>query len=214
MKAIDFYFDPISPYAYLAFERLPMALMGHSVVLRYKPILFAGLLKVWGQKGPAEIEPKRAWTYRQVVWLAQQQGTCLELPAQHPFNPLPLLRLAYACAQPGDYPSRYVCEMLFKHVWQGGLDAGDADRLRALTTLLQPLQDPSNPNVKQRLQEETQMAVQEAVFGVPTALVDGKSFFGQDGLQMLSAYLNGDAWFADEAWNQLGALVPGVRRRD
>src|SRR3990167_4775339 len=96
MKYITFYFDFVSPYAYLAFERLPEALMGHSYSMRYQPVLFAGLLKHHGQLGPAEIAPKRDWTYRQVLWQAHQHGVDLQLPAAHPFNPLALLRLAVA----------------------------------------------------------------------------------------------------------------------
>jgi len=98
---IDFWYDPISPYAYLAFECLPRALMGLSVRVRYRPVLFAGLLKAHGQLGPAEIPGKRAWTYRQVLWLARQHGVPLDLPASHPFNPVPLLRLGLACATAG-----------------------------------------------------------------------------------------------------------------
>ena len=96
MKQINFWFDPVSPFAYLAFERLPQVLEGLSYSVRFRPVLFAGMLKTWGQKGPAEIEPKRAWTYRQVAWLAHQQGTLLQLPHPHPFNPLALQRLAVA----------------------------------------------------------------------------------------------------------------------
>jgi hypothetical protein len=62
MKRLTFWFDVISPYAYLAFERLPEALAGLPVAISYRPLLFAGLLNQWGQKGPAAIEPKRAWT--------------------------------------------------------------------------------------------------------------------------------------------------------
>ena len=67
MKHITFYLDFVSPYAYLAFEALPAALQGHSVSVTYKPILFAGLLRHYGQLGPAEIPAKREWTYRQVL---------------------------------------------------------------------------------------------------------------------------------------------------
>ena len=74
MKHITFYLDFISPYAYLAFEQLPEALLGLSYSVTYKPLLFAGLLKHHGQLGPAEIAPKRDWTYRQVLWLAQRHG--------------------------------------------------------------------------------------------------------------------------------------------
>ena len=83
MKHITFYLDVISPYAYLAFEKLPEALAGHSYSVSYKPILFAALLKHHGQLGPAEIPGKREWTYRQVAWLARQNGIDLQMPAQH-----------------------------------------------------------------------------------------------------------------------------------
>lgn len=88
MKHITFYLDFISPYAYLAFEQLPKALEGVSYSVRYRPVLFAGMLKHHGQLGPAEIAPKRDWTYRQVLWLAHNQGLELQMPASHPFNPL------------------------------------------------------------------------------------------------------------------------------
>ena len=53
MKAVTFWFDPVSPFAYLAFERLPQAVEGCSYAVAYRPVLFAGLLAHWGQKGPA-----------------------------------------------------------------------------------------------------------------------------------------------------------------
>ena len=106
MKHIDFYFDVISPFVYLAFERLPQALEGLSVSVNYHPVLLAAVLSHWGQKGPAEIEPKRAWTFRQVHWLAHQHGMAMQTPAQHPFNSLALLRLTLACAPEGATPGR------------------------------------------------------------------------------------------------------------
>ena len=86
MTFIDFWFDPISPYAYLAFERLPDALEGLSYTVNYRPVLFGGLLKHWDHKGPAEIAPKRDWTYRQVLWL----GHANEVPIDMPAAPYPL----------------------------------------------------------------------------------------------------------------------------
>jgi 2-hydroxychromene-2-carboxylate isomerase len=114
MRELTFYFDVVSPYAWLAFQKLPEALRGISYSVNYKPLLLAGLLKHHGQLGPAEIAGKREWTYRQVLWLAREQGVELQLPAQHPFNPLPLLRLAVACGAKG-MPNRYVCETLLRH---------------------------------------------------------------------------------------------------
>ena len=218
MKQLTFYLDPISPYAALGFEALPETLAGHSVEVTYRPILFAALLQALGQKGPAEIEPKRRWTFRQVAWLAHRQGVVLDPPAQHPFNPLPLLRLAWASAapqgQPGDTPNRWVVEQLFHHVWRGaGADASDPARLAALTTQLAPVQDPASEAVKQRLRHETEAALALGVFGVPTIEFEGRLFWGQDALPMLRAALDGDPWFRSGVWESAGAARPGLVRK-
>ena len=84
MQRIVFHFDVVSPFAYLAFERLPQVLQGCSYEVDYRPVLFAGLLQHWGQKGPAEIEPKRAWTFRHVAWMAHEWGVPLEVPVSPP----------------------------------------------------------------------------------------------------------------------------------
>ncbi len=220
---IAFYYDPISPYAYLAFERLPEALMGLSVQVRYKPVLFAGLLKAHGQRGPAEIVPKRDWTYRQVGWLAQRHGVPLDLPAAHPFNPLPLLRLALACATdgaPGE-SSRYVTEQVFHHVWRGGGDATAPARLHALEELLQdhmrqrqkPWNPPDGDLVKQRLRANTDEALALGLFGVPAMVVADRVFWGFDGLPMLRDFLDGDPWFGSGAWEAATTLPVGIQRR-
>ena len=211
MKTIHFYVDFISPYAWLGFDALPRALEGISHRVVHKPVLFAGLLKHHGQLGPAEIPTKRDWTYRQVLWLARQQGTPLQLPALHPFNPLGLLRLATACDADGE-PSRYVCEKIFRHVWCTGLDAADAERLAALTAELAPALDPGSAHVKEALQNHSQEAIDLGVFGVPSWVVDGRVFWGQDALPMLRAYLLGDAWFDGPDWQAPAQCGVGVRR--
>lgn len=219
---ISFWYDPISPYAYLAFERLPQVLMGLSVRVRYRPLLFAALLKAHGQLGPAEIPGKRDWTYRQVTWLAHTQGVPLQLPAVHPFNPLALLRLGLAAAgeaAPGE-TSRYVTEQLFHHVWHGGLDAADPGRLAALSERLQDhvaqrgqvWPGPDSDAVRQRLRANTDEALAAGLFGVPTITVDGRVFWGQDALPMLRAWLDGDAWFAGPDWDAAARQPAGVVR--
>jgi len=213
LKRLRCHFDVISPYAYLAFERLPQALEGLSVEVSYQPVLFAGLLQHWGNKGPAEIEPKRAWTFRQVTWLASQYGVPLDTPAQHPFNPLKLLRLGVACAPPGATPNRRVCERLLRHVWQGGADANDPQRLQLLHDELNPQRDPSGEEVKLALKDATARAVGQGIFGVPTIEVDGRLFWGLDSLAMLAAYLRGEAWFEGPQWDAAGRMPQGVRRR-
>ena len=212
MKQITFYLDFISPYAYLAFEELPQALMGLSYSVSYQPILFAALLKHHGQLGPAEIAGKREWTYRQVLWLAHSKGVDLQMPATHPFNPLGLLRLAVA-SDPGGKPNRYVCETLFRHVWTGGGDAANTERLSALTQDIAPGRDPGSASVKADLQAHGDAALAQGVFGVPTLVVDGKAFWGQDALPMLRSYLAGDAWFSEAHWDGVQHIPSGVPPR-
>ncbi len=212
MKQITFYLDFVSPYAYLAFEKLPEVLMGLSYAVRYKPVLLGAMLKHHGQLGPAEVPAKRDWTYRHVQWLGHHHQVPLQMPALHPFNPLPLLRLAIACAQGGD-PNRYVCETLLRHVWRGGADALDAVRLQVLHEQLKPALALDDAQVKACLRANTDEAIAAGVFGVPAYAVDDKLFWGFDALPMLRDYLRGDSWFDSPAWAQVSEIPQGLVRQ-
>lgn len=213
MKHITFYFDVISPYAYLAFEQLPRALEGISHSVTYKPVVFGAILKHFGQLGPAEITPKRVWTYQQVQWLAKQQGTPLRMPASHPFNPLSLLRLALACGQ-GGACNRFVAQALFEHVWVPGLEAADPQRLAALVETFKPRRNLDDADIKNELKANTQAAIAKGVFGVPMMEVDAQLFWGLDALPVLRAYMLSDSWFDSAAWQLAAKVAVGVERRN
>ena len=118
MKKIDWYFDFISPFAYFQHLQLLEFLDGRTdVQLNYQPILFAGLLKANGHKGPAEIPAKRLFTYRYCYWYAKQNNIPFNMPAAHPFNPLTLLRLAIV-----ESNAPAVVSKLFTHVWVNSKD--------------------------------------------------------------------------------------------
>ena len=223
MKTITFFYDVISPYAHLAFEAWPQAMAGVGHRVRHVPVLFAGLLAQHGQLGPAEIAPKRDWTYRQVAWLAHRAGVRLDMPVHHPFNPLALLRLGAACSlHPGAQggTSRFVTEALFHHVWHGGGDPNDPARLAAFQQRLaahlaecgHPMPAPDSAEVKQRLRANTEAALALGLFGVPSLVLDERVFWGQDALPMLRACLDGDAWFDGPAWGAASRLPVGVQR--
>ena len=109
------YFDVISPFAYLALGEIEE--LTKSVAITYRPILFAGLLQHWRHLGPAEIPPKRIHTYRLCVFQAQQRGVQLRFPPTHPFNPLKPLRLLTALkADPRAVRTVMDC------IWREGLD--------------------------------------------------------------------------------------------
>lgn len=214
MKTIDFYLDFVSPYAWLAFHELPLALQGHSVHVRYTPVLLGALLNQHNNPGPAGIAGKREWTYRHVSWLGASLGCGLAMPAQHPFNPLPLLRKALQTSRDGSI-NRYVADIIFRHVWLGGQDALDANRLAALDAQLAE-QWQTDADAAQRakdlLRSNTDAALAAGIFGVPAYEVDGKQFWGLDGLPMLKGYLNGDAWFADKGWENSANRASGLTR--
>ncbi len=212
MKHITFHLDFISPYAYLAFEQLPEALKGISHTVDYRPVLFAAMLKRYGQLGPAEIAPKRDWTYRQVMWLADKLGVPMRMPASHPFNPLPLLRLALACGQRAGDTNRYVCEQIFKHVWTSGADMNDAAQFDRLLAQFKPYHDLQGNDVKNCLKTNTDAAISKGVFGVPAFEVDDKVFWGLDALPMLRDYLLDAPWFASGGWDRSRQVAAGVVR--
>ena len=212
MKHITFHLDFISPYAYLAFEQLPESLKGISYSVDYRPVLFAGMLKHHGQLGPAEIAPKRDWTYRQVIWLADKMGVPMHMPASHPFNPLQLLRLALACGKDAGDTNRYICEVIFKHVWTSGADMNDSVHFETLLAQLKPRHDLQGNDVKNCLKANTEAAISKGVFGVPAFEVDDKIFWGLDALPMLRDYALGEQWFKAGNWERACQVAPGVVR--
>ena len=207
MKTLDWYFDFISPYAYLQSTRLDDFSM-HARV-RCVPVLFAGLLGHWGQKGPAEMSSKRLWTYQQVVWQAHRNGIPLKLPPSHPFNPLPLLRLSIALASPVD-----VVRRLFAFVWAEGHLPADPVAWAALLDELGVRADQIDAaEVKQQLRANTDEAIARGVFGVPTGIIDEQRFWGFDSTDMIHAHLAGDPFFASPAFAAAAQVADGVQRK-
>lgn len=210
MKHITFYLDFISPYAYLAFERLPETLEGLSYSLSYKPLLLGALFMHHGHVAPADVPSKRAWVYRQALWLGRANGIPIDMPASHPYNPLPHLRLALATTDIGEI-SRYVAETIFHDVWRGGGNAADPARLAALAARLTLVRESSGEEVKLQLRANTEEAAAAGVFGVPAYSVDERPVWGFDALPMLRAMVEGDPWFDSTEWRD-AADRPGIVR--
>ncbi len=185
MQQIDWYFDFVSPFAYLASESL--ARLPAEVELRPQPILFAGLLKHWHTKGPAEIVPMRRFTFRHVHWLARRDGITLKLPPAHPFNPLRLLRLCIALGSEVESIQR-----LFRFVWAEGGTVENAPQWEALLREL-GIDDAETligaPEVKAQLKNNTDAAIERGVFGVPSFVVEDEIFWGFDAIDFLLDYL-------------------------
>jgi 2-hydroxychromene-2-carboxylate isomerase len=208
MRQIDWYFDFISPFSYLAsasLSRLP-----DDVQLRPRPILFAGLLRHWNTLGPAEIPPMRKFTFRHVRWLANRDGIELNLPPVHPFNPLRLLRLCILLDS-----DVALVQRLFRFVWAEGRSADEPHHWRALVDELGVADADSAiaaPQIKQRLRENTEAAIERGLFGVPTFVAAEELFWGYDALDFLCAWLEHPGLLGEPGMLAADALPQGPGR--
>jgi 2-hydroxychromene-2-carboxylate isomerase len=206
MAPVTWYFDFISPYAYFSLLRLPELPATAQVTLQ--PILFAGVLNHWGQKGPAEIEPKRVWTYQSCVWLAQQRGWPFRMPSRHPFNPLPYLRLSIAAGN-----KAAAIKTIFDALWTTGVDPADSQVVANLAHKLDV--DPAriaDAGVKEALRLQTEAAVARGVFGVPTFAIGNRVFWGSDSVDFAAAYLRDPQILCTEEMQRATMLPTGADR--
>jgi len=204
--AADWYFDFISPYAFLQFHRLGE--LEQHFDLRLRPVLFGAILDHWGQRGPAEIAPKRQFVYRQVHWLARSRGIAFRGPEAHPFNPLKLLRLALH-----EQVSRAIVERLFRFVWQDGFIP---ENLAAWQSLLAELSianeaEIARPLIKDQLRANTQAAIDAGVFGVPALVFDGRVFWGDDATTMALDYVADPEPFKRDELRIINLPIAAVR---
>ena len=207
MKRAIWYFDFISPFAYIGFHRLKE--LPADLAIEFRPVLFAALLNHWGQKGPAELPTKRRYTYRVSHWTATRLGLPFRYPAAHPFNPLHHLRLAIACGATPEAVRR-----IFDALWTTGADATDPDRFFALSNELGITREKlENAEVKNTLRKNTEDAVQRGVFGVPTIEADGELFWGADSIEFLRAFLADPAVVRNEEMQRLDGLPVAAARR-
>ena len=203
--SVDWYFDFVSPYSYICLHRLKE--LENEII--FKPVLFAGLLNHFGQKGPAEIPAKRRWTYRWCTWWAKSLGIPFRFPAAHPFNPLPHLRLALAC---GSRPE--AVKRIFGFVWMSGEHADDPGRFAALCRDLGV--DParlSDSQIKDRLRQNTEEAVQRGVFGVPSLVVDGEVFWGADAIGFAKTFISDPTAVRNDEMRRVDAIPAAAARK-
>jgi 2-hydroxychromene-2-carboxylate isomerase len=208
MQSADWYFDFISPFAYLQSERL--GTLAPRLSLHYRPVLFAGLLQANGHKGPAEIAAKRSFTYRFVVWQSRRLGIALKFPPQHPFNPLPLLRLAIACDCRPEAIHR-----IFRFVWRDGRLPDLPIEWAELTQELGIVDAQSriaDPQVKAELRRNTDQAIARGVFGVPTLAIGSELFWGADATDMALDFVSAGCRFDDPEYARVAALPAGATR--
>jgi 2-hydroxychromene-2-carboxylate isomerase len=203
--SVDWYFDYVSPFSYISLHRLPEL----GVPVNFKPVLFAGLLNHFGQKGPAEIPAKRKWTYRWCTWWARSLGVPFRFPAAHPFNPLPYLRLSLLT---GNKPE--TVRRIFEAIWTTGEDAGDAERFTGLCKSIGvDAAALSSPEIKDALRKSTDDAALRGVFGVPTFVAGGEVFWGADAVDFVKAFLKDDGVLRNAEMQRVDTLPVAAARK-
>ena len=194
-ERLRFFFDFISPYAYLGWVQIHGVAREAGVEVEPVPVLFAAMLNAWGHKGPAEIPPKRLYTWKHVARLAHDQGVPIRPPPSHPFNPLLALRIASLPMEAEE--RRSVIDLLYARAWARGEGVTDPEAVAAALDGIglaggAMVRRAEAPEAKARLKDQTTEALQLGVFGVPSMAIREEVFWGQDSLPHLARFLAGD----------------------
>jgi 2-hydroxychromene-2-carboxylate isomerase len=191
MSAIDFYFDFISPFAYLAATRVEALGARHHRAVNWRPFrLGVAIVKVMGLKPLMDTPLKGEYSIKDLTRLSTLLGERLTLPQVLP-DPRPAARLFYSAAP--EHSAR-LAKALLRAQWAEGLDIGNATVLLRIASEsgLDPAEARDalvNPVTKERLSAATQAAIARGIFGSPTCAVGPELFWGTDRLWLLDQYL-------------------------
>ena len=181
-KEIDFYFDFISPYSYLAHQKIKSI---KNVNFNYKPVLVGGLHNLQGITAPAFIKPKLKHMISDCALIAKKIETDFIWNSKFPINSLSVMR-GYLFVNT-DIKDLYL-DKIFDAYWKDNLDISDEEILISLIKKCKI--DPStfmigikNLNIKNELINSTKEAHDKEIFGAPTYVVNDKIFWGQDRLE-------------------------------
>ena len=193
IKSIDFYFDFISPYSFLAHKRIRKIENEEKIKFIYKPILLGGLHNLIGITAPAFINPKAKFMVRDCKMVANKFDIKFKFNSKFPINSVNLLRGLLSINS--DKKKTYI-NNFFDAYWQDGLNLNEE---KIIITILRKCKikqadfrkEINNQKIKNKLKKLTQDAFKKDIFGAPTFVVNKKIFWGQDRLDYaLNEYKN------------------------
>ena len=185
IKSIDFYFDFISPYSYLAYKKIKTLEKKKNIVFNYKPILVGGLHNLQGITAPAFIKSKLKYMMSDCNLIAKKNNFAFVWNSKFPVNSLSIMR-GYLFIN-RDIKDLYL-DTMFEAYWKDNLDVSNKEILLNLLKkckidLDKFLEGIRNIKIKDELKNATQKAHDKEIFGVPTYVVNNKIFWGQDRLE-------------------------------
>ncbi len=214
-STIEFFFDPISPYAWLASTQLGRISNATGLPLVARPILFAGLLNAHGHTGPAEIPAKRNYLFRDVLRRAQAYNLAVQCPPNHPFNPLLALRICTAIVE--DSRRLELSCAIMNAAWGEGLDITDPQVVGRVVEACELDKEwaigmAADKRIKQALIDNTAQAVEQGIFGVPNFRVAQQNFWGEDRIDDLLRFCSGQT-IDEEKLARILAREPAASRQ-
>jgi 2-hydroxychromene-2-carboxylate isomerase len=179
---IDFYFDIISPYAYIAYKKI---LKINDINFELKPILLGGLHNLAGITAPAFNKYKMKNMQNDCELVAKKNNIIFKWNSKFPINSLSIMR-GYLCVEE-DKKKDYL-NSFFEAYWKDDVDLSIKDNIKSILKKLTINEDQffnsiNNQNIKDNLKQLTQEAFEKEVFGAPTFIVNNKIFWGQDRLE-------------------------------
>ena len=183
-KLIDFYFDFISPYSYLAFNKLKSLNKDNQININYKPILLGGLHNLGGITAPAFNERKMKNMKNDCELIATKNNIHFKWNTKFPINSLYLMR-GYLLIN-DDLKEKYF-DFCFNAYWKDNIDIADE---KNITIILDNIgfnkkdffDGIKDLKIKEKLKDLTKNAFDKDIFGAPTFVVNNKIFWGQDRL--------------------------------
>ena len=179
---IDFYFDIISPYAYIAYKKI---LKIKDINFKLKPILLGGLHNLAGITAPAFNKYKMKNMQNDCELVAKKNNISFKWNSKFPINSLNIMR-GYLCVK--DNKKEEYLNNFFEAYWKKDLDLSNEENIKILLKKLKIDEHDffnliKNQDAKDKLKQFTQEAFEKEVFGAPTFIVNNKIFWGQDRLE-------------------------------
>jgi len=186
IKSLDFYFDFVSPYSFLAHKEIKKLEKKNLIKVQYKPILLGGLHNLHGIKAPAFIPSKAKFMIRDCKLVAEKKKIKFKFNSYFPIKTVNLMRGVFI-AREDEFESYYI-DIIFESIWRDGLNMNDQNIVDKIlkNTEINPktfFLRASGQSVKNALRKKTDEAFEKGVFGAPTFLVNNKIFWGQDRLE-------------------------------
>jgi 2-hydroxychromene-2-carboxylate isomerase len=194
-RTLEFYFDFMSPYSYLASTRIEGVVERTQASLSLKPLYLPGLMRATGNKSPIETPSKALYTFKDLNdWAVHYGLPPIILPDVFPFNSAQADRLAVAVGESAPDKLLAFCVAMFEKVWVERADpnaeASQAAVLAALGLDAGALiARAQSDECKAKLRANTDEAIERGAFGVPTFFVGDKMFVGNDRLMFVEAAL-------------------------